>query len=175
MAEETDTVNISILGREYQISCPPSEEEALRKSAKYLDKQMSKVKSRGSTLAYEKVAVMAALNICHEAVKELQKQGIDVELIDLRTIKPLDITTVLESVRKTHHLLCVEEGHYFSGISSEVAFQVMEHAFDELDAPIGRVCQKETPMPYSKVLEAETLPNVTRIIDATTSILEKSF
>jgi pyruvate dehydrogenase E1 component beta subunit len=121
------------------------------------------------------VSYSRALNICHEAVKELQKQGIDVELIDLRTIKPLDITTVLESVRKTHHLLCVEEGHYFSGISSEVAFQVMEHAFDELDAPIGRVCQKETPMPYSKVLEAETLPNVTRIIDATTSILEKSF
>jgi cell division protein ZapA len=73
MAEETDTVNISILGRDYQISCPPSEEEALRKSAKYLDKQMSKVKSRGSTLAYEKVAVMAALNICHELLQQSQE------------------------------------------------------------------------------------------------------
>ena len=73
MAEEADTVNISILGRDYQISCPPSEEEALRKSAKYLDKQMSKVKSRGSTLAYEKVAVMAALNICHELLQQSQE------------------------------------------------------------------------------------------------------
>jgi cell division protein ZapA len=72
MAEEADTVNISILGRDYQISCPPSEEEALRKSAKYLDKQMSKVKSRGTTLGYEKVAVMAALNICHELLQQSQ-------------------------------------------------------------------------------------------------------
>ena len=75
MSAEVDTVNINILGREYQISCPPEEEEALRKSAKYLDKQMEKVKSRGSTLAYEKVAVMAALNISHELLlKTLQAE-----------------------------------------------------------------------------------------------------
>lgn len=73
MSAEVDTVSISILGREYQISCPPEEEEALRKSAKYLDKQMEKVKSRGSTLAYEKVAVMAALNICHELLQKSQQ------------------------------------------------------------------------------------------------------
>ena len=70
MSQEVDTVSITILGREYQISCPPDEEEALRKSAKYLDKQMEKVKSRGSTLAFEKVAVMAALNICHELLQQ---------------------------------------------------------------------------------------------------------
>lgn len=73
MSAEVDTVNINILGREYQISCPPAEEEALRKSAKYLDKQMESVKSRGSTLAYEKVAVMAALNICHELLQKNQQ------------------------------------------------------------------------------------------------------
>jgi cell division protein ZapA len=73
MSEEVDTVSITILGREYQISCPPAEEEALRKSAKYLDKQMGKVKSRGSTLAFEKVAVMAALNICHELLLQSQQ------------------------------------------------------------------------------------------------------
>lgn len=73
MSKEVDTVNITILGREYQISCPPTEEEALRKSAKYLDSQMAKVKSRGSTLAFEKVAVMAALNICHELLQKSQQ------------------------------------------------------------------------------------------------------
>ncbi|MGY8789831.1 MAG: cell division protein ZapA [Pseudomonadales bacterium] len=73
MAEEVDTINISILSRDYQISCPPSEEEALRKSAKYLHKQMNSLKSRGSTLAYEKVAVMAALNICHELLQQSQE------------------------------------------------------------------------------------------------------
>ena len=72
MSDEVDTVSISILGREYQISCPPSEEEALRKSAKFLDGQMAKVKSRGTTLAFEKVAVMAALNICHELLLKSQ-------------------------------------------------------------------------------------------------------
>jgi cell division protein ZapA len=83
MAEEADTINISILGRDYQISCPPSEEEALRKSAKYLDKQMSKVKSRGSTLAYEKVAVMAALNICHELLQQSQEaENTDSSFVD---------------------------------------------------------------------------------------------
>jgi cell division protein ZapA len=73
MSSDTDTVTINILGREYQISCPPEEEEGLRKSAKYLDKQMESVKTRGSTLAYEKVAVMAALNICHDLLQKNQQ------------------------------------------------------------------------------------------------------
>ena len=73
MAEEVDTVSISILGRDYQISCPPSEEEALRKSARYLDKQMSKVKKASSTLAFEKVAIMAAINICHELLQQSEE------------------------------------------------------------------------------------------------------
>lgn len=101
---------------------------------------------------------------CEEAVKELEKQGIRAELIDLRTIRPLDITTVANSVRKTHLCLLVEEGHYFAGIASEVGFQIMEHCFDFLDGPIERVCQRDTPMPYSKALERETLPTVPRII-----------
>lgn len=88
MSEEVDTVSITILGRDYQISCPPSEEEALRKSAKYLDKQMSKVKTRGSTLAFEKVAVMAALNICHELLQHSQKNE-DTENSSLEKIQAL--------------------------------------------------------------------------------------
>jgi len=73
MPTEVDTISITILGRDYQINCPPSEEEALRKSARFLDKQMTEVKSRGSTLAFEKIAVMAALNICHELLQTSQQ------------------------------------------------------------------------------------------------------
>lgn len=106
------------------------------------------------------------VTVCKEVVKELMKQGIKAELIDLRTIKPLDIATIAASVKKTNHVVIVEEGHLFAGIASEVAFQIMEACFDYLDAPIERVCQLETPMPYSKVLEKETIPNVNRILKA---------
>lgn len=106
------------------------------------------------------------VNVCHQAVKELAKKGIKAELIDLRTIKPLDIATIATSVKKTNLCLLVEEGHIFAGIASEVGFQIMTHCFEYLDAPIERVCQRETPMPYSKVLEKETVPNVERIIAA---------
>lgn len=104
--------------------------------------------------------------VCKEVVKQLGAKGIKAELIDLRTIRPLDIETVAESVKKTNHCVLVEEGHYFAGIAAEVGFEIMEHCFDYLDAPLVRVCQKETPMPYSKVLEAATLPNVERILAA---------
>lgn len=103
---------------------------------------------------------------CKKALEKLSKEGLSIELIDLRTIKPLDIPTILNSVQKTNRCVIVEEGHYFAGIAAEVGFEIMEFCFDHLDAPIARVCQRETPMPYSKVLEAETLPNVNRIIEA---------
>jgi pyruvate dehydrogenase E1 component beta subunit len=109
--------------------------------------------------------------VCKQAVDELAKKGIQVELIDLRTVKPLDITTIGDSVRKTHHCVLVEEGHFFSGICAEVAFEIMEHAFDFLDAPIKRVTQCETPMPYSKTLEKETLPTKEKIIFAIEDVL----
>lgn len=104
--------------------------------------------------------------LCKQAANELAKQGINVELIDLRTIRPLDIATIAESVRKTNYCVLVEEGHLFAGISAEIGFQIQQYCFDYLDAPIERVCQRETPMPYSKVLEKETMPTVPRIIDA---------
>lgn len=111
------------------------------------------------------------LKFCREAADELAKSGVQVEIIDLRTIKPLDIATVAHSIRKTHRCVLVEEGHVFAGISAEVGFQIMEHCFDELDAPLVRVCQRETPMPYSKVLERETLPNKERILSALKEVL----
>ncbi|MDR3623772.1 MAG: alpha-ketoacid dehydrogenase subunit beta [Chlamydiales bacterium] len=110
---------------------------------------------------------------CELAAIELAKQGIKVELIDLRTVKPLDIATICNSIRKTHGCVIVEEGHSFAGIASEIGFQVIEHCFDYLDRPLVRVCQKETPMPYSRVLEEKTLPNVDRIIHSVKKALNK--
>lgn len=111
------------------------------------------------------------LKNCIEAADEMARKGVSVEVIDLRTIKPLDIATIAASVRKTHRAVIVEEGHVFAGISAEVGFQVMEHCFDDLDAPLIRVCQRETPMPYSKFLERETLPNKERILVALQEVL----
>lgn len=101
--------------------------------------------------------------MCQKVVAKLAQRGIRVELIDLRTIKPLDIATVAHSVRKTHHVVLVEEGHYFTGICAEVGFEIQRHCFDFLDAPIARVTQCETPMPYSKALERETMPTEDKI------------
>ncbi len=119
------------------------------------------------------VAHSRMVNVCKEVVKELAAQGISAELIDLRTIKPLDIATIADSVRRTNYCVLVEEGHQFAGIASEIGFQLMEHCFDFLDAPIARVCQKETPMPYSKPLEAETLPHVSSILAAVRHTLNR--
>lgn len=104
------------------------------------------------------------VKLCKQAVEELTARGISCELIDLQTIKPLDIETVVESVKKTNFCVCVEEGHIFGGISAEVGFEIQQNCIDYLDAPVARVCQRETPMPYSKVLEKETLPTVERIL-----------
>jgi pyruvate dehydrogenase E1 component beta subunit len=108
---------------------------------------------------------------CLEVATELQKRGISAELIDLRSLKPLDIATVAESVKKTGRCVLVEEGHIYAGITAEVGFQIQGLCFGYLDAPLVRVCQRETPMPYSKVLEAETLPNVRRILRACEQVL----
>jgi pyruvate dehydrogenase E1 component beta subunit len=111
------------------------------------------------------------VQLCSKAAEELAKKGINVEVIDLRTVKPLDIATIAESVKKTHHCVLVEEGHVFAGICAEVGFQIIEHCFDDLDAPLVRVCQRETPMPYSKALEKETMPTVEKIIAAIEQVL----
>lgn len=112
------------------------------------------------------VSYSRMIRFCKMAAGEMEKRGVSVEIIDLRTIKPLDIAKIASSVRKTHRCVLVEEGHIFAGVSAEVGFQIMEHCFDELDAPLIRVCQRETPMPYSKVLESQTLPNTERILVA---------
>lgn len=129
----------------------------------------AKIVEKGSDITL--VSHSRMVQVCHEAVKEMAKVGIKVELIDLRTIRPLDIATVASSVRKTGKVVLVEEGHLFAGVCAEVGFKIMEQCFDFLDAPVERVCQKETPMPYAKVLEHHTLPTKERIIQKLQKVL----
>ncbi|WP_417668621.1 pyruvate dehydrogenase complex E1 component subunit beta [Roseibium sp.] len=105
-----------------------------------------------------------------KAADELAAQGISAEVINLRTIRPLDIDTVLASVRKTGRLVTVEEAFPMCSVSSEIAFQVQEKAFDYLDAPILRVTGKDVPMPYAANLEKLALPNVGEVIDAVKAV-----
>lgn len=109
---------------------------------------------------------------CLEAADAMARRGIKVEVIDLRTIKPLDVGLIATSVRKTGRAVIVEEGHKFGGIAAEVGAEIMEHCFDYLDAPIKRVCQMETPLPYSPPLEEWTIPNTKRILKALEEVLE---
>jgi pyruvate dehydrogenase E1 component beta subunit len=105
-----------------------------------------------------------------KAVEELAEMGIDVELIDLRTIRPMDLPTVIESVKKTGRLVTVEEGFPQSSVGSEIATRVMQQAFDYLDAPIITIAGKDVPMPYAANLEKLALPNVGEVIDAVKAV-----
>ena len=110
-----------------------------------------------------------------EAAEILKKdKQIDCEIIDLRTIKPLDIDIVLESVKKTGKLICVEEACSFGGFMGEVIAQVMEKGFDYLDAPAIRVASSNNPVPYSHILEEEMIPSVDKIKDRILSVLDKN-
>jgi pyruvate dehydrogenase E1 component beta subunit len=108
-----------------------------------------------------------------KAVEELTKLGIDVELIDLRTIRPMDIPTVVESVKKTGRLVTVEEGFPQSAVGTEIATRVMQQAFDYLDAPILTIAGKDVPMPYAANLEKLALPNVGEVVDAVKAVCYK--
>ena len=100
-----------------------------------------------------------------KAAKRLADEGIDCEVVDLRTVQPLDVETVTESARKTNRIVVVHEAVRFGGLGAEIAAQVQEHAFDYLDAPVARVAAPFTPVPFSPVLEAEYVPNAGRIAD----------
>ncbi len=100
------------------------------------------------------------------AAEELGRQGIDAEVVDPRTIKPLDENTILASVAKTNRAVVIEEGWRFSGIGAEISARIMERAFDDLDAPVMRVTGKDVPMPYAANLETMALPSVAEIVEA---------
>ncbi|MGZ9174491.1 MAG: alpha-ketoacid dehydrogenase subunit beta, partial [Candidatus Binatia bacterium] len=101
-----------------------------------------------------------------EAADELAGGGIDAEVVDLRTLRPLDTATIIESVQRTHRALIVDEGWQSGSISAEIMARIMENAFYELDAPLARVCSAEVPMPYPKHLEDAAIPQAARIVAA---------
>ncbi len=106
-----------------------------------------------------------------KAAEELAKEGIEAEIIDLRTIRPMDTDTIIASVQKTGRCVTVEEGYPQSGVGAEIAARVMERAFDWLDAPVLRVTGKDVPMPYAANLEKLALPNVGEVIQAAKAVL----
>jgi pyruvate dehydrogenase E1 component beta subunit len=102
-----------------------------------------------------------------KAAEQIQAEfGVSVEVVDPRTIKPLDIDTIVKSVKKTNRLVIAEESHAFASVGAEIAFQVMENAFDYLDAPVRRISTVEAPMPYARNLEVAALPSVEKIVAA---------
>jgi len=123
------------------------------------------VKREGHDLTM--VSYAAMLHTCLQAAEQLeQEDGLDCEVIDLRTLLPLDKQTIVNSLKKTHKLLVVHEHVRTGGIAGEIAAVVMEEAFDELDAPVARVTSLDTPVPYSPPLEEFFLPNAEKVVKA---------
>ena len=116
------------------------------------------------------IAWSMGMNYALKAAEELAKDGIDAEVIDLRTLKPMDTDTVIASVQKTGRAVTVEEGWQQNGVGAELAARVMERAFDYLDAPVVRVSGKDVPMPYAANLEKLALPSVAEVVEATKSV-----
>jgi pyruvate dehydrogenase E1 component beta subunit len=105
------------------------------------------------------------------AAEKLAEEGIDAEVIDLRTIRPLDLDTLLASVVKTHRAVIVEEDWPYCGLGAGIADRITQQIFDELDAPIRRVAAKDAPIPYNRTLEASMLPSVDRIVEQVHDVL----
>ncbi|TPG61213.1 pyruvate dehydrogenase complex E1 component subunit beta [Roseomonas nepalensis] len=131
----------------------------------------AKVERPGTDVTIVSYSIMVGLAM--QAAAELEKAGISAEVINLRTIRPLDIDTVLDSVRKTNRLVTVEEGWAFANIGAEVAMQVIEEAFDYLDAPPARVAGLDVPMPYAANLEKLALPTVAQVVGAARKVTYK--
>lgn len=117
-------------------------------------------------VSYNKMAEVAK-----KAAEELSKEGIDAEVIDLRTIRPLDYHTLVESVKKTNRMVVVDEAWPFSGVSAEVAYEMQKYAFDYLDAPVTRVNSADTSLPYAPTLVDAWLPNPAKVIRAVKEVM----
>ncbi len=116
------------------------------------------------------VAHSRMVEVAMAAAEALAGEGISAEVIDLRTLRPLDTETIVASVKKTNRIVSVEEGWPFAGIGSEIAAQMMEQAFDWLDAPVARVCGKDVPLPYAANLERLALPQVADVVAAAKAV-----
>ena len=118
------------------------------------------------------ITYSASLQKSLDAAEELAGEGIEAEVIDLRSLRPLDDGTFLESIARTHRALVVDEGWRSGGISAEISARIMEKGFFDLDAPVGRLCSAEVPMPYAKHLEDAALPQAATIAAAARKVLQ---
>lgn len=130
---------------------------------------VSDVKREGTDVTI--VAYAQGLQIALEAAGKLASEGIEAEVVDLRTLRPLDMDPVLESFKKTFKAVVVEEGYGTYGVSAEIAARLQEEGFDYLDAPIKRVSQLDAPLPYSRELEQSALINAGRVVNAVKEII----
>lgn len=113
------------------------------------------------------------MEVVKKAAEELEKENISAEVIDLRTIRPMDYETIIQSVRKTNRIVVVDESWPLAGVSAEVAYAVQRHAFDYLDAPVTRVNSADTSLPYAPTLVEEWLPNPEKVIQAVKAVMYK--
>ncbi len=116
----------------------------------------------------------STVHLALQAAKKLEKDGIEADVLDLRSLRPLDVDAILETVRKTNRAVYLEEGWPYVGIGSQIVATIQEEAFDHLDAPVLRVCQADVPMPYAKNLEQKAKPSVDLLIDACNRVLYRS-
>ncbi len=122
------------------------------------------IKRKGKDITI--IAYSKMLHLALDAAKELETLGIDAEVVDPRTIRPLDVKTIVDSVKKTGRAVIVEEGWRFGGVGAEIANVIYDNAFSDLDAPVERVTSLDLPMPYSRNLEQAILPSKERVIEA---------
>jgi pyruvate dehydrogenase E1 component beta subunit len=127
------------------------------------------IKKQGSDVTI--VTFGKILKVAMAAAAELEKEGISAEVIDLRTVRPIDYATVVESVKKTNRLVIVEEAWPLAAISSEITYHIQKHAFDYLDAPIHRINSLDAPLPYAPTLIEAILPNVARTVKAVKAVM----
>ena len=131
----------------------------------------AKVEREGTDVTL--VSFSLTVGLCMQAAEALAAQGISAEVINLRTLRPLDIATIARSVKKTNRIVSVEEGWPYAGIGSEIVMQVIEHCFDDLDAPPVRVCGEDVPMPYAANLEKLALPRLEQVVAAARKVTYK--
>ena len=132
---------------------------------------VAEIKRAGSDVTV--VSFGKIITEAYKAADVLEKEGISCEIIDLRTVRPLDINTVLQSVKKTNRLVILEEAWPFGNVSTEITYQIQEKAFDYLDAPVVKINTADTPAPYSPVLLEEWLPNSGDVVKAVKKVLFK--
>jgi pyruvate dehydrogenase E1 component beta subunit len=129
----------------------------------------AKVKREGTDVTL--VSFNKMIKVCLDAAAELEKEGISAEVIDLRTIRPLDFQTIVESVKKTNRIIAVDESWPMFGVSAEIAYEIQRYAFDYLDAPVVRVNSADTSLPYAPTLVEAYLPNPAKVIKAVKEVM----